>query len=253
MQLRKQDRFFSCYLGKQGTLNHLAYLRLAKVYMILEALRRTRTPVSGKRLFDYGFGAGTLFRHLPVSCQIFGVELGEETVAEVAAMLSKLGHSNTTLQAIDFSGNWQEHALLKEKYDIIVCSHVLEHLEQPVEILEIFKSCLSDNGIIITPVPVNELKANPHHVQIVSKSKMTEWATSAGLNLKDYFESDSSSWPWQPIFTYDKGFIHLLARSISLLYGLFFTLVGLRGWEIINRLFSLFLPATQACAVLTKK
>ena len=40
-----------------------------------------------------------------------------------------------------------------EKFDKIILGHVLEHVENPVEILKLVKSWLSDNGLILTAVP----------------------------------------------------------------------------------------------------
>jgi 2-polyprenyl-3-methyl-5-hydroxy-6-metoxy-1,4-benzoquinol methylase len=41
----------------------------------------------------------------------------------------------------------------KKKYDVILCTHVLEHVNDPVEILKLMRSWLSENGKIVVIVP----------------------------------------------------------------------------------------------------
>lgn len=233
-------------------MNHMAYLRLCKVFVILEALRRNRINLDGKRIFDYAFGAGTFFRYCPKSAHLSGVELDPLTVHEVSAALVATGYRKVDLQAISLE-SWREHPLLRQTFDVIICSHVLEHLECPSELLTVLGQCLSPEGILIAVVPINEIRANPHHVQVANRAAMENWAASAGLRLSDYFECDRIGWAMQPLLASNRGITHLLARATSLAVGLPFSLLGLTAWRWKDAaLRVLGIPASQACAVLRR-
>ena len=244
-----QDRFFDCYRGRQGWLNHAAFLRLAKVFVTLEALDRNRISPRNKRLFDYGFGSGTLFRYLPNGTKISGVELSIDTVAEVSAMLQSRGIYDAELRKIDLD-NWKEHPSLLQKYDIVICSHVLEHLEDPVEMLRILGKTLRPEGALVCIVPINELRANPHHVQKADTKKLRSWVAQSGLHLADLFEADPVGWPLQPLLASDHGFMHQLARITSLVVGLPFAIGGKTAWKGFQSIFGWIFPSSQACAVI---
>ena len=230
----------------------MAYLRLCKVFVILEAIRRKGITLDGKRVFDYAFGAGTFFRHCPKSAHLSGVELDSVTVDEVSAALVADDRQHFDLQAIS-PENWRSHPLLALKYDVVVCSHVLEHMENPTELLSALGECLAPQGTIIALVPVNEIRANPHHVQVARREKMGKWAASAGLHFSDYFECDRIGWPMQPLLASDKGTLHLLARITSLAVGVPFALLGLTAWRWKDASLGLLgVPASQACATLSR-
>lgn len=247
-----QDKFLACYRGGQSRLHHMAYLRMCKVFVILEALHRAGCNLERKRIFDYAFGAGTFFRFCPASAHLSGVELDDQTVAEVTQSLADSGRRQCDLRAIRIE-DWREHALLKEKYDVIVCSHVLEHLDDPAALLAALGSCLSGGGILVALVPANEIRPNPHHVQVVDQGKMAAWGKAAGVDMRDYFECDHIGWAIQPIFAADSGPVHKLARAVSLGLGVPLSLGGLATWRLLDRALAWGkIPRAQACAVFAK-
>jgi len=245
-----QDRFLECYRGGQGRWNHMAYLRLCKVFVILEAIRRNGHVLAGSRIFDYAFGAGTFFRHCPRTAQLFGVELDAATVGEVTLALQSDGFSQMDLDVIALD-SWQKHRLLQSQYDLVVCSHVLEHLDEPSLLLSCLRRCLSEKGRIVAIVPINEIRQNPHHVQVVDRERIEAWASTAELKVEDYFECDSVGWIIQPLLASNKGVVHKLARLASLATGLPFAFLGLASWRLVNLMLrSVRIPASQACIVL---
>ncbi len=54
----------------------------------------------------------------------------------------------------------------KKKYDIIVCSHVIEHLMNPLLFLENAKKLLADNGRMIIAYPIRFIKYEKHFHEI---------------------------------------------------------------------------------------
>src|SRR5262245_6688858 len=105
----------------------MSYLRMSKVLLTLSILEVAGIQLQGKSLFDYGFGAGTFFRYCPMDTRLHGVELDPQAVTEVRQMLAARGHKGVRLETISIA-TWEQHPLLRRQYDVILCSHVLEHL-----------------------------------------------------------------------------------------------------------------------------
>ena len=97
--------------------------------------------------------------------------MDRENIGAVDEMLRARGYRNLDLQTIDIA-RWTEHPLLGRKYDVILCSHVLEHLPDPAMFLKRISECLNPAGVFIGLVPLNERIMDPHHVQRLNQSKI---------------------------------------------------------------------------------
>jgi 2-polyprenyl-3-methyl-5-hydroxy-6-metoxy-1,4-benzoquinol methylase len=242
-----------CYRGRQGWLNHAAYMRMAKVLLTQRLCREAGISFEGKDIFDYGFGAGTFFRYCPQSARLFGVEMDAENVNSVRAMLQGRGFANVDLQTIEIA-HWETHPLLARKYDIILCSHVLEHLPDPTMFLKTIRESLHPAGVFLGLVPINERLMDPHHVQRLDKSKIHAFAADAGLRVKTYLETDHWLYWFQPIFASERGFVHKVAQAVSLALGVPATIAGARAWFAAARVYSVFTKSkpTQAAFALMR-
>ncbi len=228
-----QDDFRTAYHHRHSAWHHLAYLRLGKTYLLLDALQRNRVQLAGKRILDYGFGAGNFFRHCPPEARLFGVELDERTVREVGTMLQARG-LEADLQPID-EAHWDGHPLLEQHYDLIVCSHVLEHLPDPVGFLQRITSCLDEGALLLVLLPINEVIPDVHHECEVDQGLARSWARDAGLTVVDCFEGDAPGY-WLHAMYPMKGLGRPLAQASSLLTGLAARLTGRRLWRSWSRL-----------------
>jgi len=227
--MANREVFKSVYRGRQGILHHMAYMRMAKVLMTLHVLARAGVWLEGKSLFDYGFGAGTFFRYCPTTARLAGVEMDVVNVAAVSAGLRRRGFPNARLGVIQIE-QWEQHPLLQEAYDIFLCSHVLEHLPEPVAFLRRVRSSVKRDGVFVGLVPLNERRPNPHHDQICTQATIRGWLEQSGLTLRCYLEGDPYGYWIQPLFTSDTGLRHRLAQVASLALGIPFTLAGHRVW-----------------------
>jgi SAM-dependent methyltransferase len=147
-------------------------------------LRHAGLSVSSGDVFDYGFGAGTFFHYCARDCRLVGVEVDPRAVEQVRRMLEGSGRF-CDLQVIDPDA-WARHPFLRREYDLIICSHVLEHLDAPVELVSALGRCLKPHGAILAIVPINELRYNPQHIQVVSRAVVEDWTAQSGLRLLLY-------------------------------------------------------------------
>lgn len=249
-----QTRFETVYRGRQSALHHLSYLRMCKVLLSLRVLRLAGIGLEGKSVFDYGFGAGTFFRYCPNSARLCGVEQDPVVCGEVSGMLSARGFGNADLQPINI-GRWKEHPLLQKQYDVFLCSHVLEHLPDPVGFLRAVRPCVNPDGIFLGLVPINERAANPHHLQVVTEETAKTWAEAAGYEVDFYKENDPFLYWAQPLFTTNAGLNHLIAQALSLAVGLSATASGERLWFAMGKVFGTLTCSepTQAAFLLRPK
>ena len=247
-----QSGFLECYRGRQGALHHLAYMRMSKVLLTLELCRTAGVALAGREVFDYGFGAGTFFRHCPRDSRLFGVEMDAENVAAVRAMLAARGQC-ADLQTIDIA-RWSEHPLLARKYDVILCSHVLEHLPDPAMFLKRMSACLHSGGSLLGLVPIHERVMDIHHVQRLDEAKIRAFGEAAGLRLAAYVEAD----PWlywiQPLWTAERGLRHKAAQVVSFALGLVASALGPAAWGAAGRIYRPHTGSkfTQAAFVFTR-
>lgn len=231
----------------------MGYMRMAKVLLALHVCENVGISLENKSIFDYGFGAGTFFRYCPPSSRLFGVEVDPENVAAVQGMLAARGFRNVNVCTIDLK-SWSVHPFLKRSYDIILCSHILEHLPDPVLFLKRIRECISPAGVLIGLVPINERELDPHHVQRIDRSKIEEWVQAVGLRMTTYLEADPWLYWFQPIFASQNRTMHVLAQAISFCVGLPATALNRRAWFRLSNIFGVMtrsLPI-QAAFVLTR-
>ncbi len=227
---------------------------MAKVLLTLHLCEKAGINLENKSILDYGFGAGTFFRYCPANSRLFGVEIDPENVAAVHRMLARRGMRNVDLQTIDVQ-HLSEHPLLRRSYDVVLCSHVLEHLPDPVGFLKRIRECISPTGVFLGLVPINELELDPHHVQRIDRSKIAEWAGAAGFGIRTYLEADPWLYRVQPIFTSRNRAMRLLAQTMSFCLGLPATALGRHIWFRMSDLFRFITKSLpiQAAFALTHK
>lgn len=224
-----QETFRACYRKRHSWWHHAAYMRSAKVMLLRRLLAAENARLEGARILDYGFGAGSFFLTCPDSASLLGLELDPVAVAEVGAALRRRGFEHVDLRPLDVA-HWRESELLRLRYDVVICSHVLEHLANPVELLEVLGKCLAPGGVLLVLLPMNERRRDPHHAHEVTPELALEWCRQAGLTVARRFNSDYACDPAQPVFARGGRLGRLGAQAVSLGFGLAAKLVGEDRW-----------------------
>jgi len=103
-----------------------------------------QVPVEATTILDVGCGAGDNARILKeLNKSVTGITISEEEARLAAKICDDVLVINIEDQAI----------LIREKYDVIILSHVCEHLRYPALTLNNLANNLSVNGIMIVAVP----------------------------------------------------------------------------------------------------
>ncbi|NQW66914.1 MAG: class I SAM-dependent methyltransferase [Burkholderiales bacterium] len=110
----------------------------------------------GQRVLELGTGPGTVTRILhDKGCKVTGVEMDPDTLATCAPFCER------TLQANLEDPLWWQ-PLEGEKFEVIICADVLEHLRDPRPLLEKLPVFLREGGCVLMSLP------NASHLTIVA-------------------------------------------------------------------------------------
>lgn len=104
-------------------------------------------PQTAQRILDIGCGSGILGRELKQrdNCQVVGITYSEVEAALAAKHLDKV----LVCDLNDFRGM----GLDAETFDCVVCSHVLEHLYYPQDLLKKLRTVLKPDFTLVVALP----------------------------------------------------------------------------------------------------
>lgn len=148
------------------------------------------------RVLDVGTGSGALGRYLKnMRCHVDGITYSDEEAA-----LARYDYAR--LEVIDLERTPPSALFSDQRYDVIVCADILEHLRNPAEILRDLRSLLSHNGCLLLSIPnatyqgvIFELMAgrfvrtregilDTTHVNFYDRRGLTRMVEAAGFNIQ---------------------------------------------------------------------
>jgi 2-polyprenyl-3-methyl-5-hydroxy-6-metoxy-1,4-benzoquinol methylase len=112
------------------------------------AAKTLRLVGKGKKVLELGCSVGTQSRILTekFGCDVTGVELNPMAAHQAEAYCSRVVVGN--LDKIDFETEFHN-----QKFDVILCADVLEHIYDPTAMLSKVKSVISSNGYVVASIP----------------------------------------------------------------------------------------------------
>lgn len=117
-------------------------------------LKKLKIPLKNKKVLDIGFGSGEMLCIFDNSCDLYGIEVSRNAVEKCSVNAKKLGYKHD-FRVADLS---VEMPPWEEKFDVVICSHVLEHIPNDKDIIKWIAEHISNSGIAIIAVPINEKK-----------------------------------------------------------------------------------------------
>ncbi len=102
----------------------------------------------GKRVLELGSSTGYLTDAMQIhfDCQVVGIEIDANAAALSQSRGNRVLHLD--LDVADLSD-----VLMGEKFDVVLCADVLEHLRHPEQVLRACYKLLSDEGRLVASIP----------------------------------------------------------------------------------------------------
>jgi 2-polyprenyl-3-methyl-5-hydroxy-6-metoxy-1,4-benzoquinol methylase len=116
------------------------------------------STLPGREFLDYGSGIGS-------NALVFGLAGFNVTLADVADPLRNFAkwrcqRRHIPVRAIDL----KKESLERDRYDVITCFDVLEHVPDPLEALERMRAALRPDGILFLYAPFGYDPERPMHI-----------------------------------------------------------------------------------------
>jgi SAM-dependent methyltransferase len=149
-----------------------------------------REGLRPKTILEIGCGPGAILRELQrrgIGEALFGVDYSESAIEYAASLSSGISYSQADVTAEDLT-------LPREHFDVVIVSHVIEHLEKPEPFLRALRRISFDALIVEVPLEdlwASRLKAKfrdrrmnrAGHVQFFTQRSFTDLLHSAGYEV----------------------------------------------------------------------
>ncbi len=159
IQVNTYNDFYSRWTGFRWAFRFDVRYRCRR---LIETAQALNIDLEHKKVLDAGFGAGQMLSMFPKSCDIHGAEISSSAVA-LAKSDEKYMHWKSATFTLISEEDTED--LPPGPFDIIVSSHVLEHVRDDRKLLSTIYGRLKPGGIIYLFVPIEEPNYNPDHVR----------------------------------------------------------------------------------------
>ena len=195
-EVNKFDELAAKWWDKDGEFRPLHQINPLRVDFIEE-----RSSMKDKKVLDVGCGGGILAEALSeLGATVTGIDASENTIGVAKSHSRSIGSDviyiqNTIEEFISSHPN--------EKFDVITCLEMLEHVPSPNEIIKSCSNLLKDDGniffstinrnprsylfaVIGAEYILNLLPKGTHdYEKFIKPSELAKWIREAGLNSKE--------------------------------------------------------------------
>ena len=195
-EVNKFDELAAKWWDKDGEFRPLHQINPLRVDFIEE-----RSSMKDKKVLDVGCGGGILAEALSeLGANVTGIDASENTIGVAKS------HSRSVGSDVIYIQNTIEEFISahpNEKFDVITCLEMLEHVPSPNEIIKSCSNLLKDDGniffstinrnprsylfaVIGAEYILNLLPKGTHdYEKFIKPSELAKWIREAGLNSKE--------------------------------------------------------------------
>lgn len=151
-------------------------------------LRLTGFLDGNKSVLDVGFGFGIILFTFDRTDSISGIELAESAVVFAREKSVRLGFKDPRFYLYSGEGKL---TLAEDAYDLVICSHVLEHVPDDHFLLDELRRVLKPGGIALLNIPINEEHfPDPRHMRKYTAAAFLRQVEDHGFKILVSHEGD---------------------------------------------------------------
>jgi SAM-dependent methyltransferase len=143
-------------------------------------------PFVGRRILEVGSGTGLLTRYLASRGDLVATDLDAEYVELLGRTFA--GNPHVAVRQLDL-GRLADADLERGTFDTVICSNVLEHIEDDQQALGAMRELLAPGGRVVLVIPAikalyGEIDRAIHHFRRYSTEEIAEKLEAAGLAVE---------------------------------------------------------------------
>ncbi len=145
-------------------------------------------PFVGRRILEIGSGTGLMTRYLSKRERVVATDIDEQYVEFLSRQFA--GNPNVTVRHLDLAQlNGAGDGIPRRAFDTVVCSNVLEHIEDDARALAALRGVLEPGGRLVLIVPAvkglyGEIDRAIHHYRRYSRDEIASKLRGAGLDVE---------------------------------------------------------------------
>lgn len=187
-------------------------------------------PLENIKVLDIGFGSGEILFCFNQTNELNGVDLSYNAVKRSVKRAKKEGYKHFKFLRLDISKS-KMLPFSPRYFDTIICSHVIEHVNNDVSILQEIKRLIKPNGKIVIGIPINEKLDNPKHYRKYNTDSFVLKLKKLGLETKSIIENNSIN-RFFDIISKTEG-IPALRYALSAILNVAFSITP---WSVLSKL-----------------
>ena len=146
------------------------------------------SPRENSKILELGSHNGpNLIHYAKKGHELVGVELSQTLIKVFEQNIVR--EDPNVRNNIRIFNSWIENFQIDEKFDYILCTEILEHVIDPIEILKVAEKHLKEDGEIYITSPTS-LWGNNTHVRGVPINDLKRWLFSSGLYPQKIWAED---------------------------------------------------------------
>jgi SAM-dependent methyltransferase len=158
----------------------------------------------GERVLEVGSGIGNIVSELLARKQVRSVVATDLSASSLATLRDRLGNDERLTTEVWNAENPPPASLLSEKFDTIICSNVLEHIEDHEKAVVHMRQLLKPDGKLVILVPANPsiysgLDEDLGHFRRYTQVELTRVLKVGGYSVEKVFDHNlvgALGWWW---------------------------------------------------------
>lgn len=151
-----------------------------------------------KTILDYGSGAGTIDLYLAsLGHKVIGLDISNTAIES-----AKLSAEKLNLKNADF---WTSKDGLKKiskiRFDLVICTEVIEHVKDDIGLLRFLNKKLKRNGVVFLSTPsknaplyrlgfANEFDLRVGHLRRYTENQLKNLFIESGFNIEAFYKTE---------------------------------------------------------------